>query len=198
MVPGSEGEVSISSIVIALLAGMLFLVFVIGTLVLIHIRFYTRVPPEKALVIYGGSSGPQGISRILVSGGAFITPVLRSYGVIPLKTLTVEMRARDVPASDTSLHENLEVDMDLKYRIPKDQKMLERAAGSLLNKSEEELCGIVGTLVEKYLRKEAFKFRKNIIKEDPEILEGPILRSASREMADYGVRLEDLHISRIG
>ncbi len=124
-------------------------------------RFYLAVPPNQALVLYGGrrtsprSTGvevSESVSirspRILVGGGAFVGPWNRGAGVLALELIDVDVNVRTgtVRAGHAGL--GWEARVALEVKIPTDPQALLAAAEHLFGKSSEEIRELVRHVVE--------------------------------------------------
>ena len=58
---------------------------------------YKKVPPDKAMVVYGHKMGNTGIGyKVISGGGKFIIPVLESYEFLPLDVRTLDVHVNDI------------------------------------------------------------------------------------------------------
>ncbi len=124
----------------------------------VYQRYYRAVPPNRALVVYGGSrplaassSGPQvdvRSPRIIVGGGIFLPPWRHGSDSLSLSPLDVEARvvlaANPADPADVPWEARLAVQV----KIPTEPNMLRTAAENLLGRSEPELRALVIRIVE--------------------------------------------------
>src|SRR5688500_3694348 len=108
---------------------------------------YQKVPPDKALVIYGRRSTitvrdaagqPQQRQvgyRFVQGGGTFVIPVLESFAWLNLSTHTVEPEVQDVVTKEGV---PLTVEGVAQIKIKSDSVSIATAAEQLLGKSDQE------------------------------------------------------------
>ncbi len=118
----------------------------------LYARFYVRVPPNRALVIYGGararapSRDPPGSPvaeirppRILVGGRAFLAPWNRSTAYLSLSPIEVDLTVRSLHSREGGGTAGWAVELALQSKVPADGALLAAAAENLLGRSEEEV-----------------------------------------------------------
>ena len=74
---------------------VLILVVAVVALLRTGARRYLKVPPEQALVLYGG-----GKTRIVTGGAVFVMPLLKDYYNLDLTAFQVGLELNDVPNQD--------------------------------------------------------------------------------------------------
>lgn len=121
-------------------------------------RYYLAVPPNRALVLYGGhlssrpsSSGPSvevRSPRIVVGGGVFVPPWRQGSDTLSLSPVECEARVLVAAQGGDSSEPPWEVRITLQVKIPVDPKMLATAAENLLGRTETEIQALVVRTVE--------------------------------------------------
>jgi hypothetical protein len=121
-------------------------------------RYYQAVPPNRALVLYGGarphgsSSGSQLVDvrtpRIIVGGGVFVPPWRGGSETLSLSPVDAEARVIVGSAVGDAAEAPWEVRMAVQVKIPSDARMLSAAAENLLGRSEAEIRVLVIRTVE--------------------------------------------------
>jgi hypothetical protein len=121
-------------------------------------RYYQAVPPNRALVMYGGprshsnSSGNQTVDvrvpRIVVGGGVFVPPWRKGSDMLSLSPVDAEARVIVGRPGGDSADAPWEVRMAVQVKIPTDAKMLAAAAENLLGRTEPEIRVLVIRTVE--------------------------------------------------
>jgi hypothetical protein len=128
---------------------------------LFHRSWYVAVPPNKALVLFGGrsrrSTDPRvGRSdglvartpRVLVGGGAVLAPWNKAFGYLSLVPIDLEATVRALHSVDGDHAAGWEVTLAVQAKIPAESAALLSAAENLLGMSPEELVAFVRRAVE--------------------------------------------------
>jgi hypothetical protein len=121
-------------------------------------RYYQAVPPNRALVLYGGGRSHQlsssshsvdlRVPRIIVGGGVFVPPWRHGSDSLSLGPLDAEARVVvSSPGLDPS-EAPWEVRLAVQVKIPSEPRMLELAAENLLGRSEPEVRALVVRTIE--------------------------------------------------
>ncbi len=116
-------------------------------------QYYQAVPPNRALVLYGGprshnsTSGNQSVDvrtpRIIVGGGVFVPPWRRGSDTLSLSPVDAEARVIVGGAQADVADAPWEVRMAVQVKIPSEPKMLAAAAENLLGRTETEIRVLV-------------------------------------------------------
>ena len=120
-------------------------------------RYYRAVPPNRALVLFGGAPRGQessansnvmvGAPRIVVAGGVFVPPWSRGSDSLSLSPIDAEVRvlvAGPEEASGTAW----ELRLATQVKVPAEPRMLSKAAENLLGRSEPEVRALVVRTIE--------------------------------------------------
>lgn len=121
-------------------------------------RFYVPVPPNRALVLYGGRSlpsdaarGAAGIElhppRIFVGGGAYVPPWRSRAAFLSLEPVDVNVAVSVAATGKSTTASGWQVRVALQVKIPAEPGMLRAAAENLLGKDEEAVRALVGRVV---------------------------------------------------
>jgi hypothetical protein len=123
-----------------------------------HQQYYQAVPPNRALVLYGGhrprdpTATPSSVDvrppRILVGGGVLVPPWRRGSDTLSLNPLDVEARVLVNSAGMESVDSSWEARLAAEVKIPTDPHMLRTAAENLLGRSEPEIRALAVRIVE--------------------------------------------------
>jgi hypothetical protein len=121
-------------------------------------RYYQAVPPNRALVLYGGPRGHSSSSsnesvdlrvpRIVVGGGVFVPPWRRGSEFLSLTPLDADARVMVGGFNGDSADAPWEVRLTVQVKIPNEPRMLKTAAENLLGLSEPEVRALVVRTVE--------------------------------------------------
>lgn len=138
---------------------------IVGTLVVgayaswrFYHRYYQAVPPNRALVLYGGHR-PRDPSvtdasvevrppQIVVGGGVFVPPWRRGSDSLSLNPLDVDARVSVSSGTAETAEAPWEVRLSVQVKIPAEARMLRTAAENLLGRSEPEIRALVIRTVE--------------------------------------------------
>jgi hypothetical protein len=121
-------------------------------------RYYQAVPPNRALVLYGGhrSRDPSSLGsavevkppQIVVGGGIFVPPWRRGSDTLSLSPIDLDARVVvSVPGAE-STEVPWEVRLSAQVKIPVEPRMLRTAAENLLGRSEPEIRALAVRTVE--------------------------------------------------
>jgi hypothetical protein len=111
-------------------------------------RYYQAVPPNRALVLYGGSrphASPGNSSvdvrapRIVVGGGVFVPPWRHGSDLLSLSPVDAEARVLVGGTGGDPTDAPWEVRMAVQVKIPSEPRMLSAAAENLLGRTEPEI-----------------------------------------------------------
>ena len=114
------------------------IVYMLGIFVIIVVLGLSRyivVPPNKALVVWGGPKTKQGGLTILTAGGKFVIPGLEKFAFLDIESSTLHMYVSKVL---TVKGHQVHLDCDVQYQIDPSEDGLRTAATMLLNKTKEE------------------------------------------------------------
>ncbi|MGC2288721.1 MAG: hypothetical protein WA688_02540, partial [Thermoplasmata archaeon] len=119
----------------------------------IYRRYYQAVPPNRALVLYGGPRSPNPPSanqsvdlrtaRIIVGGGVFVPPWRPGSDILSLSPMETEARVVVAAPGGELAEPPWEVRLALQVKIPSEPRMLATAAENLLGRTEPEIRALV-------------------------------------------------------
>ncbi len=158
--------------------------FAVGVVVslLVYSRWYVKVPPNQAFVIYGGRrSGAEGF-RVITGRGLFLRPILDSYKVLSLEPVQVVVQW-DLLTKDGR---EVRVEVLCNVAVGRAKDGLERAAQQATN------------VLEGQARTLAVGFTFNQIKFNRESFAEPLMQRASAALAGLGLEVRDLQVNEVG
>ena len=136
-----DEEVVLLIAILAIVAGMF------APIVLYSWR-YKKVPPDKAMVVYGRRQTVEKDYRIIIGGAKFITPIVEEYALIPLDLRNLELAIKDVQTNTAARGAEVDVRAIAQIKVSNDPELLDVAAGQLLHKTDEEIDEIAAKALE--------------------------------------------------
>jgi uncharacterized membrane protein YqiK len=161
---------------------------------LVYARWYVKVPPNQAFVVYGGKyAGNEGF-RVITGRGLFLRPILDSYKVLSLEAVQV------VVEWDLLTKDGREVRAEVlcNVAIGREKEMLERAAREVLGKDPEAVRHVATSVLEGQARTLAVGFTFNQLKFDREAFAAALQEKASAALARQGLVVRDLQVNEVG
>ena len=131
---------------------VLLMVITILALVLIFASRYKKVPPNKAMVVYGRNMGRGRGYLIITGGGKFIMPIVEQYAFLPLDVRTLEFDLDDAAVDTAGGPKRARVKASAMFKIGSDAAVLDVAAEHLLGKPDDEIDRIARDILEGGLR----------------------------------------------
>jgi flotillin len=133
---------------------VLTLVVVPLALIIIYASRYRRVPPDKAMVVYGRKTtktGARGYS-VYTGGGRFIWPIVEAVDFLPLDVRTLVLSVQDIVTDVRTSGAKVNIKSVAQVKVASDPASLATAAEQLLHKSDPEINEIAQkTLDVRYL-----------------------------------------------
>lgn len=167
---------------------------------------YQKVPPDKALVIYGRRSNitvrdaagalqqRQVGYRFVQGGGTFVIPVLESFAWLNLSTHTVEPEVLDVVTKEGV---PLTVEGVAQIKIKSDNVSIATAAEQLLGKSDAEITTIAQKTLEGHIRGVCATLTVEAINADRAALSSKIQEEAVPDFERLGLEITTFTIKDI-
>ncbi|MGA7861274.1 MAG: SPFH domain-containing protein [Thermoplasmata archaeon] len=168
-------------------------------------RYYQAVPPNRALVLYGGSRshGPSStnqsvdlrLPRIVVGGGVFVPPWRQGSDLLSLSPLDAD--ARVIFAGTDPTETPWEVRLAVQVKIPVDPRMLSTAAENLLGRSEPEIRALVVRTVEAIAPAVALRELSNDPGAGWDRLAAEIQAAVAPELVAMGLEIRTLSVTQL-
>ena len=127
----------------------MMMVFVLLMIILMFASRYVKVPPNKAMVLYGHKFKGQEGMMILTGGGKFIVPLIESWEWLDLEVKTLNIKVIDIITKD---HHMVNVDCVAQSQIDPSEDSLKTAAVMLLRKTPIEIDYITQKTLEGHIR----------------------------------------------
>ncbi|MCL5411561.1 MAG: SPFH domain-containing protein [Patescibacteria group bacterium] len=153
-------------------------------------RRYRRVPPNKAMIVFG--RGRQ--SRIITGGGSVIWPFIEDVKFLNLTLMTIDVKINDV---NTKEGVRVSVDGVAQVKIAGDATLLNVAAEQLLDKSDAEIKDVALQTLEGHLRGILGRLTVEEVVRDQDAFSQNVQQTAATDMASMGIRIVSLTIKNI-
>ncbi len=188
-----------------LLSGLTIVGLIIGGLfaiglfvVLIYASRYKRVPPDKAMVVYGKGvkRGSRGYS-VVSGGGKFIVPVLQGYDYLPLDVRTLEITVTDIVTDVKTSGAQMNTKAVTQVKIASDEASLYTAAEQLLHKTDREINDIAQKTLEGHVRGICATMTIEAINSDRDAVATAIQSQAAKDLRNMGIEIRSFVIRDI-
>ncbi len=176
----------------------------------IYARWFVKVPPNRALVLYGRQSPrlssepgvpPADVNihkpRIVVGGRVFVAPWNKGVGRLSLDPITVDLSVRSMEALQGSRASGWEVGVRVQTKIPAEPGALTRAAENLLGKTDEEVQTLIGRTVEAAVPAVLSRFRLEEVGGDWDHLAAQIQASVAPDLVAMGLVIRGLSVTEL-
>ncbi len=176
----------------------------------LYSRFFIRVPPNRALVLYGGSrpagSGPAPAGgsraeilppRIVVGGRAFVAPWNRSAAYLSLSPVEVELTVRSLHSGSGGSASGWSVDLALQAKVPADGGLLAAAAENLLGRGEEEVRTLIRQTAEGAIPAILARLPPDGAEPDWERLGSEIQAAVAADLVPLGLVVQHLAVKQL-
>jgi len=185
-----DGDVTIA-------IAILVLVLAIFSVILLYARRYKKVPPDKAMVVYGrrqiGKKGYQ-----VISGGAkFIIPIVESYEFLPLSVRTLDVDVNDIVTDVTRSGARVNIKAVAQVKISSDPATLDTAAEHLLHKTDVEINAIAMKTLEGHVRGVCATLMIEQINSDRDAISSQIQTMAATDLKNMGMDIRSFVIKEI-
>lgn len=166
----------------------------LGVALVIYAKRYMKVPPNQALVVYGGPRAGSNGFRVITARGVFLRPIVDSYRVLSLEPVQI------VVEWDLLTKDGREVRVEVlgNVAVGREKERLHAAARTILGKSSDEIRQIAVAVLEGQARTLAVGFTVNQIKFDRESFTATLQEKASAMLASQGLEVRDLQLHEVG
>lgn len=181
-----------------------------GLLWAIYARCFVPVPPNRALVLYGGRSrrarsdpgvAPPDVDvqhpRIVVGGGVFVAPWNKGVGRLSLDPVPLDLSVRSLHVMAGSRTAGWEVRLQVRARIPAEPGSLTRAAENLLGKTDEEVRTLLQRTVEGAVPSVLSRVRDDEGDPDWDRLAAEIQAGVAPELVPWGFVVQTLSVTEL-
>lgn len=173
------GALSIPIVIVVVLVAL-------GVFVASH---YHRVPPNEVMVLYG-----RGQPRLITSGGVFVIPVLETFKKLDVTIMTIKTEKDEVY---TVSGVPIKLDWVAQVQIDNEEKALRTAARAFLDKSRDEVRGVIEETLSANFRAIVGQMSVEAIHRDRDDFVRRVQELASDDVAAMGVRVISMGIEEI-
>jgi flotillin len=183
-----SGSLSVLSIVliVAVLAIVLFLAAfaTIG-------RLYRKVGPNRALIVYGGRSGPEVVS----GGGKLIIPLIQRAEEFSLELMSFDVAPQQNLYTNQGVSVRVEAVTQLKVRS--DRESILTAAGQFLSKTPQQREDLIRLVMEGHLRGIVGLLTVEQIVKQPEMVSEKMRDTSSADLQKMGLEVVSFTIKQV-
>lgn len=160
---------------------------------------YKKVPPDKAMVVYGRKMHPgSNIGyHVLSGGGKFILPIIENTDILDLGVKEVVLELDNVRTDPNEGSAPVRVKLTVLYKISSEPNAMMSAAECLLGKTEEEIKRMVEVVIEGTLRSIATTMTPRSIDLEREVVGVKIGVQALHDLQQIGIEIRALAIIRV-
>lgn len=182
-----EGELILLIAVLAIVAGVF-------APILLYSWRYKKVPPDRAMVVYGrrqiGKKGYQ-----VISGGAkFIVPIIESYEFLPLDVRTLDVNVNDIVTDVARSGAKVNIKTVAQVKVSSDPATMDTAAEHLLHKSDSEINEIAMKTLEGHVRGVCATLTVELINSDRDAISSQIQTMAAADLKNMGIDIRSFVI----
>ena len=166
---------------------VLIVVAVVVLAFLLFVASYVKAAPDTALIISGF-----GKRKIVIGGAGFRLPFLQRIDKLSLRVFQVDIRTDE--AIPTSNFINIRVDGVANLKISSDPALLERAAESILNMTEENLIKQVQQVLQGNMREIVGTVDIKKLVQDRQGVANSVKENVVPDMAKMGIEVVNFNI----
>ena len=160
---------------------------------------YKKVPPDKAMVVYGRGMG-EGKKvgyRVISGGGRFIVPVVESFEYLPLDVRTLDINVSDIVPDVKTSGAKINIKSVTQVKVSSDPGSLKVAAEHLLHKSNMEINEIAMKTLEGHVRGVCATMTIEAINSDRDTISSKIQNMAAMDLKNMGIDIRSFVIKEI-
>jgi len=184
----SSGGIDISNHLLTIT--MIFFGVVILAIILRAISTrYVRIPPEQALVVFGG-----GRTEVVTSGARIIWPVLQDSYSLDLRAFQVQLNLKDAPNMDRI---PITLIAMATCKISKKPELLLKAAENFGRTKSEEIDSKIANVLEGHLRVVVGQIDMDTILSKRDEFNARISSESATELQNLGVEIVVLNVQEV-
>jgi len=165
--------------------------------ILIYATRYKKVPPDKAMVVFGRQM-PGGRGYVVVSGGGkFIIPIIESYEMLDLSAKVCDIELKGLTTGGGTLGERISISTSTTYKVSSEAASLNTAAEHLLHVPDEEIRKMVQGILEGHIRGMVAALTYDQIEHDRDETARKIYTMASMDLRNLGLEIRAFSIKGV-
>ncbi|MEM6530700.1 MAG: SPFH domain-containing protein, partial [Chloroflexota bacterium] len=153
-------------------------------------RYYHRVPPSKAMVIFGSGKEP----RIITGSGVFVKPFVEDFKYLDLTIITIKTEKDEVY---TESGVPIQLDWVSQVQIDSEHTAMRTAAQAFLDKTREDVQQIIEETLSANFRAIVGQMSVESIHRDRDAFVQSVQDLASDDVSAMGVRIISMGIEEI-
>ncbi|MFO8050762.1 MAG: SPFH domain-containing protein [Thermoplasmatota archaeon] len=183
---------------IALIIGVVIFFLVILILIGIYAARYQKVPPDKAMVVYGkgAKKGARGY-QVVSGGGKFILPVVQGFDFLPLDVRTLEVVVTDIVTDVKTSGAKMNIKAVTQVKVASDEASLYTASEQLLHKTDPEINEIAQKTLEGHVRGICATMTIEAINSDRDAVATHVQSQAAKDLRNMGIEIRSFVIKEI-
>ena len=159
---------------------------------------YKKVPPDKAMIVYGKrQAGTKKGYRVISGGAKFILPILEAYEFLPLDVRTLDVGVRDIVTDVKVSGAKINIQCVTQVKISSDPRILDTAAEHLLHKTNAEINEIALKTLEGHVRGVCAIMTIEDINSDRDKIAGQVQSFADKDLKNMGIEIRSFVIKEI-
>lgn len=150
---------------------------------------YRRIPPDRALILYGG-----GEFRALTGGAVIVWPIINEAYEIDLRAFQIELDLTNAPNVDRI---PINIKAMATCKISKEESLLKKAAESFGRSTTAEIEEKVRNVMEGHLRVVVGQISMDTILSERDLFNAKIQSEAATELQNLGIEVTILNILEV-
>ena len=179
------------AMVVTMVVVMVFLMII---LIVVYANRYKKASPSQAVVVWGKQPKGVGKYQIVTNGGIFVVPFVQQSAFLPLDAKTQEFRLRNVPCKKKK---RIDLELTVTYKISNKEKKLQKAAESLLHKSQDNIEDMAKKIIDAEVRNLCWKMDSKKISDDPGKAGKKFKKNANKELGAVGIEITTFSIKDV-
>ena len=173
-------------------------IFVMAVIIMYKLN-YKRVPPNKAMVVFGRPIGPRGEKgyNILTGGGKFLMPIVEEVAYLPLDVRNLSFQLKNLKTNVQKKGSKINIDAAATIKIASDPVSLNTAAETLLDKKDDEINKIAYDIIEGHFRGLIKTIRFDDIDQDHDALASRVQTMAAMDLRNVGMEIRTIVIKDV-
>lgn len=177
------------SVEMIIIIGILLLVLVLVALVVLYASRYKKVPPDKAMVVYGKRG-----FKVITGGAKFIVPIIESYEFLPLDVRTLDVNVQEIVTDVSRSGAKVNIKSVAQVKVSGDRNVLNTAAEHLLHKTDHEINEIAMKTLEGHVRGVCATLTVEEINSDRDMVATKIQNMAGNDLMNMGIAIRSFVI----